>query len=185
MSYGLSPAASIYSLVFPLPSPHLPFSPSFERAQDDSALHVSHAVPDDFKFYYEPFYVSSDDVPKHDERFLGYGYTRNTQVQTELSTSIGGTHQLYGRSSIHTRMAIMINLYFLSYFKLLQREKKIAREIDHRLYCAHILELTFILSLPSRLAGVGDETDRLEVPRPVSGIRRALGIRRKMRPGQP
>lgn len=29
---------------------------------------------------YEPFFVASDNNPQHDERFIGYGYTRNTQV---------------------------------------------------------------------------------------------------------
>lgn len=33
-----------------------------------------------FEFLYEPFYVSTDLVPVHDERFLGYGFTRNTQT---------------------------------------------------------------------------------------------------------
>uniref|UniRef100_A0A182NVA9 Beta-1,4-glucuronyltransferase 1 n=1 Tax=Anopheles dirus TaxID=7168 RepID=A0A182NVA9_9DIPT len=39
---------------------------------------VSHNVTN-FEFLYEPFYVAPDTVPPHDERFLGYGYTRNTQ----------------------------------------------------------------------------------------------------------
>ncbi len=55
---------------------------SYERVQNDSVLHVSHPVPADFQFFYEPFYVSGDDAPQHDERFLGYGYTRNTQVHS-------------------------------------------------------------------------------------------------------
>lgn len=41
--------------------------------------HVSYNVTN-FEFLYEPFYVASDQVPQHDERFLGYGFTRNTQV---------------------------------------------------------------------------------------------------------
>lgn len=40
---------------------------------------VSHNVTN-FEFLYEPFYVAPDTVPEHDERFMGYGYTRNTQV---------------------------------------------------------------------------------------------------------
>lgn len=43
-------------------------------------VHVSHPVTN-FEFLYEPFYVASDLVPVHDERFLGYGFTRNTQVK--------------------------------------------------------------------------------------------------------
>ncbi|XP_059482374.1 beta-1,4-glucuronyltransferase 1 isoform X2 [Neocloeon triangulifer] len=42
-------------------------------------VHVSHNVTN-FEFLYEPFYVAPDTVPAHDERFIGYGYTRNTQV---------------------------------------------------------------------------------------------------------
>lgn len=42
-------------------------------------VHVSHNVTN-FEFLYEPFYVAADSVPPHDERFMGYGYTRNTQV---------------------------------------------------------------------------------------------------------
>ncbi|XP_059061199.1 beta-1,4-glucuronyltransferase 1-like isoform X1 [Achroia grisella] len=41
--------------------------------------HVSHNVTN-FELLYEPFYVAPDTVPAHDERFLGYGFTRNTQV---------------------------------------------------------------------------------------------------------
>ena len=50
--------------------------------QDDSVLHVSHNVTN-YEFFYEPFYVSLDSVPRYDERFVGYGFTRNTQVKTE------------------------------------------------------------------------------------------------------
>ncbi|KAG8235908.1 hypothetical protein J437_LFUL016229 [Ladona fulva] len=42
-------------------------------------VHVSHNVTN-FEFLYEPFYVATDNVPPHDERFMGYGYTRNTQI---------------------------------------------------------------------------------------------------------
>ncbi len=52
----------------------------------DGHLHVSHAVAEDFRFFYEPFYVARDEVPEHDERFLGYGYTRNTQVHRVQGT---------------------------------------------------------------------------------------------------
>jgi hypothetical protein len=50
----------------------------YERIQNDSEVHVSHEAI--YEFYYEPFYVAHDIVPDFDERFLGYGYTRNTQV---------------------------------------------------------------------------------------------------------
>ena len=51
----------------------------FLRAQDDSVVHVSHNVTA-FEFFYEPFYVSLDSAPLYDERFQGYGFTRNTQA---------------------------------------------------------------------------------------------------------
>lgn len=43
--------------------------------------HISHNVTN-FELLYEPFYVAPDTVPAHDERFLGYGFTRNTQVRS-------------------------------------------------------------------------------------------------------
>ena len=51
----------------------------FERDQDDSVVHVSHDVTN-YEFFYEPFFVSLDIAPEYDERFVGYGFTRNTQV---------------------------------------------------------------------------------------------------------
>ena len=47
--------------------------------QEDSVVHVSHNVTN-YEFFYEPFYVSLDTAPTYDERFVGYGFTRNTQV---------------------------------------------------------------------------------------------------------
>lgn len=44
---------------------------------------ISYSVTN-FEFLYEPFYVSTDVVPPHDERFVGYGFTRNTQVQCRI-----------------------------------------------------------------------------------------------------
>ena len=59
--------------------PHISlFENRFEREQDDSVLHVSHEAK--YEVFYEPFYVSLDTAPPHDERFLGYGFTRNSQV---------------------------------------------------------------------------------------------------------
>ena len=43
-------------------------------------VHISHNVTE-FEFFYEPFYVSLDSAPAYDERFEGYGFTRNTQVR--------------------------------------------------------------------------------------------------------
>jgi len=47
-------------------------------AKNPNAISLAYSI--DIKFYYEPFYVARDSVPPHDERFIGYGYTRNTQV---------------------------------------------------------------------------------------------------------
>ncbi|KAJ8726725.1 hypothetical protein PYW08_015122 [Mythimna loreyi] len=46
---------------------------------ESAQTHISHNVTN-FELLYEPFYVAADTVPAHDERFLGYGFTRNTQV---------------------------------------------------------------------------------------------------------
>ena len=51
----------------------------WERKQDDSVLHISHQST--YEAFWEPFYVSIDkETPPHDERFVGYGFTRNGQV---------------------------------------------------------------------------------------------------------
>lgn len=59
------------------------FATNFTRWQDSRTdgpnVHINHQVTN-FEFLYEPFYVAKDTVPPHDERFVGYGYTRNTQV---------------------------------------------------------------------------------------------------------
>ncbi|KAI5733099.1 hypothetical protein M8J76_007657 [Diaphorina citri] len=51
----------------------------WENTTNDDRIHISHEVTN-FEFLYEPFYISVDTVPPHDERFIGYGYTRNSQV---------------------------------------------------------------------------------------------------------
>jgi hypothetical protein len=43
------------------------------------AVHVNHNVTK-CTSWYEPFYVARADTPDYDERFIGYGFTRNTQV---------------------------------------------------------------------------------------------------------
>lgn len=79
--------------------------------------HVSHNVTN-FEFFYEPFYVASDLVPPHDERFLGYGFTRNTQVRHTNGTTddyLAVSAKELGRSGIsrsngpaRTRLAICL-----------------------------------------------------------------------------
>ncbi|XP_014274469.1 beta-1,4-glucuronyltransferase 1 isoform X2 [Halyomorpha halys] len=51
----------------------------WEQDQSRNQVHISHGVTN-FEFLYEPFYIAHDNVPPHDERFIGYGFTRNTQV---------------------------------------------------------------------------------------------------------
>ncbi|XP_018018045.1 beta-1,4-glucuronyltransferase 1 [Hyalella azteca] len=48
----------------------------------ESPVFISHDVT--FEFFYEPFYVARDACPAHDERFVGYGFTRNTQTYEML-----------------------------------------------------------------------------------------------------
>ncbi|CRL06689.1 CLUMA_CG019439, isoform A [Clunio marinus] len=58
------------------------YATNFSRWQSDvteTEVKISHAVTN-FEFLYEPFFVAPDNNPAHDERFIGYGYTRNTQV---------------------------------------------------------------------------------------------------------
>lgn len=48
---------------------------------EEGPVFISHEILDNQTAVYEPFYVSPDDVPPYDERFLGYGFTRNSQVR--------------------------------------------------------------------------------------------------------
>lgn len=59
----------------------------WERLAKNSrdTLKVAYKVTN-YEFFYEPFYVAPFSVPRHDERFIGYGFTRNTQVyETHLA----------------------------------------------------------------------------------------------------
>ena len=47
--------------------------------QDDGAVHVSYII-EKYNDWYEPFFIVLDNAPAYDERFIGYGNTRNTQV---------------------------------------------------------------------------------------------------------
>ena len=40
--------------------------------------HVSHSAK--YSPYFEPYFVSPDTCPVHDERFVGFGFDRNSQV---------------------------------------------------------------------------------------------------------
>jgi beta-1,4-glucuronyltransferase 1 len=43
-----------------------------------SAVDVAYSVQ--YKFWYEPVFIARHSAPKFDERYIGYGMTRNTQV---------------------------------------------------------------------------------------------------------
>lgn len=64
----------------------------------DGVTHVSHVAK--YEPLFEPFYVSLDTVPPHDERFIGYGYTRNTQVY-EMNKSGWEFHVLSPLYAVH------------------------------------------------------------------------------------
>jgi hypothetical protein len=64
-----------------LPNQHATNFSWYERASaqnESSSLHVSHDA--EYELYYEPFFVSPDYAPPYQERFLGYGFTRSSQV---------------------------------------------------------------------------------------------------------
>ena len=69
----------------------------YEKKQEESSLHVSHTVRN-FEFFYEPFYISLDTAPPFDERFIGYGFTRNTQVGKILTLHIVLAKTLFRKS---------------------------------------------------------------------------------------
>ncbi|GBP90126.1 Beta-1,4-glucuronyltransferase 1 [Eumeta japonica] len=64
---------------------------------ESSEAHVSHNVTN-FELLYEPFYVAPDNVPAHDERFLGYGFTRNTQVGTRNHSGVTNALPFLGKN---------------------------------------------------------------------------------------
>lgn len=51
----------------------------WETIPEGTEVSVAYPVTN-FELFYEPFYVARDDVPPHDTRFVGYGFTRNSQV---------------------------------------------------------------------------------------------------------
>ncbi|KAH9645428.1 hypothetical protein HF086_014520 [Spodoptera exigua] len=60
------------------------FASNFSRweasgGNESELTHISHNVTN-FELLYEPFYLASDIVPAHDERFLGYGFTRTRRM---------------------------------------------------------------------------------------------------------
>jgi hypothetical protein len=51
---------------------------------DNVNLSISHEADRENMRSYEPFYISSDTIPLFKERFLGYGFTRSSQVKNGL-----------------------------------------------------------------------------------------------------
>jgi hypothetical protein len=51
---------------------------------DEEEIKVSHDPDKKSLSNYEPFYVSPNTIPDFQERFIGYGWTRNSQVKSKL-----------------------------------------------------------------------------------------------------
>lgn len=60
-----------------------------ETFLNEEPVHISHLVNYNITSssvfhgqysFYEPFYISPNTIPFYDERFVGYGFTRNSQV---------------------------------------------------------------------------------------------------------
>ena len=52
----------------------------WEKIPETDEVEVAYKV-EKYKLFYEPIYVSRGDIPAFDERFIGFGYTRNSQVK--------------------------------------------------------------------------------------------------------
>jgi hypothetical protein len=77
----------VISVLFPL---------RWRQTGETDQVIISHNVTN-YEFFYEPFYVSKDNAPPHDERFVGYGFTRNTQVSDRRQVA---TNLLYVSASL-------------------------------------------------------------------------------------
>ncbi len=51
---------------------------------EEQTVSISHALRQNELRGYEPFYVSPGNIPSFDERFLGYGFTRVSQVNINI-----------------------------------------------------------------------------------------------------
>ena len=54
----------------------------WEKIPETDELDIAYKV-EKYKFGYEPIYVSRGNIPAFDERFIGFGNTRNSQVRGE------------------------------------------------------------------------------------------------------
>lgn len=73
--------------------------PRWEMWPLNQELKVAFKIPK-YTFFYEPVYVAKADVPLFDERFLGYGMTRNTQAY-EMHTAGYQFYLLNNAFSLH------------------------------------------------------------------------------------
>jgi len=51
---------------------------NWEKRNSKKDVGIAYSVS--FNFWYEPLYVARQGTPTFDERYVGYGMTRNTQV---------------------------------------------------------------------------------------------------------
>lgn len=51
----------------------------------EEPIKVSHKATRKYMQYYEPFYISPSNIPEFQERFIGYGFTRSSQVTKFIS----------------------------------------------------------------------------------------------------
>lgn len=84
----------------------------WRQTSETQEVIVSHNVTN-YEFFYEPFYVARDDVPAHDERFLGYGFTRNTQVTALPWPPCGRSVNLYVafKVDLYSNLKIDLQVY--------------------------------------------------------------------------
>jgi N-acetyllactosaminide beta-1,3-N-acetylglucosaminyltransferase len=47
----------------------------------EEPIKVSHEAVSKYFKYYEPFYLSQNTIPQFQEKFIGYGFNRNSQVR--------------------------------------------------------------------------------------------------------
>ncbi|XP_060842012.1 beta-1,4-glucuronyltransferase 1-like [Rhopalosiphum padi] len=89
----------------------------FEKSSKKySGIHISHKVSK-YQLYYEPFYVSLNNVPSYDERFIGYGYTRNSQV--------------YEMFAAKYQFEVLANVFTFQHSFASQKKKSNYREIQY------------------------------------------------------
>ncbi|GBO04498.1 Beta-1,4-glucuronyltransferase 1 [Araneus ventricosus] len=59
----------------------------WEKIPSSKELEAAYKISN-YEFFYEPFFVARANVPLYDERFIGYGFTRNTQVAKRPPVSV-------------------------------------------------------------------------------------------------